>query len=218
MAKMTNNSDNNRNIFPRGVMLIISSPSGAGKTTICKKLLEKLPNLVMSVSVTTRKKREGEVEGVDYYFVNNEQFAEMVANGELLECAHVFGNSYGTPAKMVMDALAEGKDVLFDIDWQGTKQVLNRSREDVASVFILPPSIEELERRLRGRGKDSEDVVQGRMAKATEEICQWALYDYVVINDDVGDSVKRIIKILEGEKQRRHRQEGLTDFVKTLIS
>ena len=200
----------------RGLMLVLSSPSGAGKTTIARALLGREPNLNLSVSVTTRPKRPGEREGVDYRFVDEAAFAGMVERGEFLEHATVFGHRYGTPRADVDEALDAGRDVLFDIDWQGTQQLRQGAREDLVSVFILPPSTAELERRLHERAQDPEDVVRGRMAKATDEMSHWAEYDYIVVNADVEESVAKVQAVLEAERIRRERQVGLPDFVERL--
>ncbi|MBT3661848.1 MAG: guanylate kinase [Rhodospirillaceae bacterium] len=197
-------------------MLVLSSPSGAGKSTISRALLDQNPDLTMSVSATTRPMRPGEVEGRDYYFINQEKFDEMVAAKEFLEHATVFGNSYGTPRLPVMDALNDGLDVLFDVDWQGTQQIRGNALEDLVSIFILPPSIEELERRLRTRAQDTEEVVQSRMAKATSEMSHWAEYDYVIINEDIQRSVREANAIFSAERQKRQRQVGLINFVREL--
>jgi guanylate kinase len=204
------------NIKRRGLMLVLSSPSGAGKSTISRALLDQNPDLTMSVSATTRPMRPGEVEGRDYYFINQEKFDEMVAAKEFLEHATVFGNSYGTPRLPVMDALNDGLDVLFDVDWQGTQQIRGNALEDLVSIFILPPSIEELERRLRTRAQDTEEVVQSRMAKATSEMSHWAEYDYVIINEDIQRSVREVNAIFSAERQKRQRQVGLINFVREL--
>ena len=204
------------NIKRRGLMLVLSSPSGAGKSTISRALLDQNPDLTMSVSATTRPMRPGEVEGRDYYFINQEKFDEMVAAKEFLEHATVFGNSYGTPRLPVMDALKDGLDVLFDVDWQGTQQIRGNALEDLVSIFILPPSIEELERRLRTRAQDTEEVVQSRMAKATSEMSHWAEYDYVIINEDIQRSVREANAIFSAERQKRQRQVGLINFVREL--
>lgn len=200
----------------RGLMLVLSSPSGAGKTTISRMLLEKEPDLQMSVSVTTRPMRKGEVEGKDYYFVSHDRFAAMVEDDELLEHATVFDNSYGTPASPVDSALRNGKDVLFDVDWQGAQQMRTRRRSDIASVFILPPSTAELARRLTSRGTDSSDVVAKRMAKAANEISHYGEYDYVVVNDDVDHCLAEVRAILHAERVKGDRQPGLADFVGSL--
>jgi guanylate kinase len=200
----------------RGVMLVLSSPSGAGKTTISRALLKRDTNLTMSVSVTTRMKRPGEVEGVDYYFLDPTDFNLMVNRGELLEYAKVFGNYYGTPRVPVEKALDEGRDVLFDIDWQGTQQLKASARADLVSVFILPPSTAELEKRLKSRAQDSAKVVAERMEKAADEMSHWAEYDYIIVNREVEQSVVRVQAILAAERARRDRQIGLSDFVKSL--
>jgi guanylate kinase len=206
------------NIKRRGMMLVLSSPSGAGKTTLAKRLLETDTNFTMSVSATTRAKRASEVDGQDYHFVSPAEFAEKVRRGEFLEYATVFGNSYGTPRAAVERALAEGRDILFDIDWQGTQQLKEKAREDVVSVFILPPSRAELERRLYGRAQDPPDIVAGRMAKANDELSHWAEYDYVVLNEDIRLAEARIADIVAAERHRRTRQTGLSDFVRTLMA
>lgn len=200
----------------RGLMLVLSSPSGAGKTTISRKLLEREPNLAMSVSVTTRPRRHGEVAGVDYRFIDPAAFGEMVNRGELLEHAKVFGHYYGTPRKPVEKALAAGRDVLFDIDWQGTQQMAQSARSDLVSVFVLPPTTAELERRLKSRAQDSAEVVASRMAKAADEVSHWPEYDYIVVNQDIEDSVGKVQAILLAERLRRERQIGLVDFVQRL--
>jgi guanylate kinase len=200
----------------RGLMLVLSSPSGAGKTTISRRLLELEPRLILSVSATTRAKRPGETAGRDYHFVDATEFNLMVNRGELLEHAKVFDHYYGTPKAPVVKALAAGDDVLFDIDWQGTQQLAHNARDDLVSVFILPPSTRELERRLRARAQDSADVVARRMAKAADEISHWAEYDYILVNHEIADSVAQVRAILLAERLKRHRQVGLTDFVKGL--
>jgi guanylate kinase len=203
-------------ILRRGLMLVLSSPSGAGKTTISRLLLAQDPEITMSVSVTTRPPRPGEVEGKDYYFVDHAQFDRMVEEGALLEHARVFGNMYGTPSQPVFAALEAGRDVLFDIDWQGTQQLSGKARTDVVRIFILPPSTEELEKRLRTRAQDSDEVVAARMAKASEEMSHWAEYDYVVVNVDVGESLAKVKAILAAERARRERQVGMAEFVNRL--
>jgi len=200
----------------RGLMLVLSSPSGAGKTTLSRCLLESDSGIVMSVSVTTRAMRPNEVEGRDYLFVTAERFGEMVRERAFLEYADVFDHRYGTPEKPVMAALAQGRDVLFDIDWQGTQQLKERVREDLVSVFILPPSHEELERRLRTRAQDADDVVARRMAKAADEISHWPEYDYVIVNDDVDRAHAKVVAILEAERARRTRLVGVGEFVTQL--
>lgn len=203
-------------IARRGLMLVLSSPSGAGKTTISRALLDRDPNLTLSISVTTRPKRPGEVAGRDYRFVDPAAFNLMVNRRELLEHAKVFGHYYGTPRAPVEKALAAGRDVLFDIDWQGTQQLVERARQDLVSVFILPPSMPELQRRIEQRARDPEDVVMARMAKAADETSHWAEYDYIVINREIDDSVANVQAIVTAERLRRSRQIGLTDFVKRL--
>ena len=200
----------------RGLMLVLASPSGAGKTAISRKLLERDSNLTMSVSVTTRPKRPGEASGVDYRFVDPTEFDLMIKQGELLEYAKVFGHDYGTPKEPVEVALASGRDVLFDIDWQGTQQLVENARDDLVAVFILPPSTAELERRLRERAQDSDEVVAERMAKAADEMSHWPEYDYIVVNHDIEESVGQVHAILIAERLRRERQLGLADFVKRL--
>jgi guanylate kinase len=194
-------------------MLILSSPSGAGKTTISRRLLERNPDIVMSVSATTRPPRPSEIDGKDYHFVDRETFEGMVDRGELLEHALVFDNFYGTPRVPVEVAIAAGQTVLFDIDWQGAQQLRQDSRPDVVSIFVLPPSLAELERRLQTRAQDSVDVVKSRMAKAGEEMSHWPEYDYVIINVDLNSSVQAIESIVAAERLRRRRQLGLAEFV-----
>ena len=200
----------------RGLMLVLSSPSGAGKTTLARGLLSSDANIVMSVSATTRAKRPSEVEGRDYYFVRHMQFEKMVKAGDFLENATVFDHRYGTPKAPVMAALEEGRDVLFDIDWQGTQQLEERAREDLVSIFVLPPSHDELERRLKTRAQDSDDVVAKRMAKAASEISHWPEYDYVIVNSDVDRALFQVRSILEAERARRTRLVGVGDFVAEL--
>ena len=203
-------------IARRGLMLVLSSPSGAGKTTISRKLLDRDPNLIMSVSATTRPKRPGERDGRDYHFVDLTEFNLMVNRQEMLEHAKVFGNYYGTPKKPVEDALAAGRDVIFDIDWQGAQQVAETARQDLVSVFILPPSTDELDRRLHQRAQDPDDVVAARMAKASDEMSHYAEYDFIVINRDIDESVAQVEAIVTAERLRRQRQIGLSEFVKRL--
>jgi guanylate kinase len=200
----------------RGLMLVLSSPSGAGKTTISRRLLAQEDNLALSISATTRPPREGERNGVDYQFVDHATFERMVEEDAFLEHARVFGNLYGTPRAPVEQALQDGRDVLFDIDWQGTQQLRESARDDLVSVFILPPSTDELERRLRERAQDPEDVVRQRMAKATDEMSHWAEYDYIVVNEHVERSVGKVTAILQAERLRRDRQTGLRSFVDRL--
>jgi guanylate kinase len=200
----------------RGLMLVLSSPSGAGKTTISRRLLERDDNLTMSISVTTRAKRPGEVEGRDYHFIEREDYLRLVEEDGLLEHADVFGHQYGTPRAPVEEALAAGKDVLFDIDWQGTQQLASAARDDLVSVFILPPSGKELARRLHTRAEDPEEVIAKRMAKAGGEMEHWAEYDYVIVNEDVETSLANVAAILQAERLKRMRQVGLFDFVRRL--
>jgi guanylate kinase len=200
----------------RGVMLIVSSPSGAGKTTISRFLLEREPGLTMSVSVTTRPRRPSEISGRDYHFIDRREYDRMVERNEFLEHAEVFGNGYGTPRPAVEKALAEGRDILFDIDWQGTRQMAQSARADMVSVFILPPSFGELERRLRTRAQDSDEAVAKRMAKAADEMSHWQEYDYIIINEDVEHSVIAVQSILTAERHRRDRQLDLAPFVSSL--
>ena len=207
----------NENIQRRGLMLVLSSPSGAGKTTLSRKLLESDGAVTMSISATTRAPRIGEEEGKDYFFVSPSMFVQMAEGGAFLEHAVVFGNRYGTPKEPVMLALAKGRDVLFDIDWQGTQQLRQQAGDDLVSIFVLPPSHEELERRLRARAQDAEDVVQARMAKANNEISHWAEYDYVVINDDLGSTLEKIRTILDAERMKRGRQTGIAEFARKLM-
>lgn len=202
----------------RGLMLVLSSPSGAGKTTLARRLLQSDDHLSMSVSATTRPPRDGEIEGKDYFFVSELGFNEMVDGDEFLEHATVFGNSYGTPRAPVEEALQAGRDVLFDIDWQGTQQLRETADQDLVTVFVLPPSMEALESRLRTRAKDPEDVVQSRMAKAAGEITHHAEYDYVLINDDLDETFDRLVTILRAERHRQFRQKGMAAFVSAMIS
>jgi guanylate kinase len=200
----------------RGLMFVLSSPSGAGKTTLSRMLIAETPDLKMSVSATTRPIRPGEVEGRDYFFVDQKRFELMVANGELLEWATVFGNRYGTPRGPVEQALAAGQDVLFDIDWQGTQQLRSRSPSDVVSVFILPPSATALEQRLHTRAQDSDEVIRGRMKKAGDEMSHFDAYDYIVVNDNIGIAFESVKSILRAEQLKRERQVGLAGFVREL--
>ena len=202
----------------RGILFVVSSPSGAGKSTISRRLLEGDKELTMSVSATTRAPRPGEVDGKDYHFVALEQFREMVAGHEFLEWAHVFGNRYGTPRAAVEEALASGRDVLFDIDWQGAQQLYQRAGGDVVRVFIFPPSMAELERRLRARATDSEEVIEGRMSRAAAEISHWDGYDYVLVNDDVDRCYEDVKTILAAERLKRSRQTGLIGYVRKLMT
>ena len=200
----------------RGLMLVLSSPSGAGKTTLTRKLLDEDKGVALSVSVTTRKMRPGEKDGRDYHFVNRRQFDAMVEKNELLEWAEVFDNYYGTPKKAVMDSLVAGRDVLFDVDWQGTQQLRDKAPNDLVSIFVLPPSIPELERRLHKRAQDDYETIHRRMAKAADEMSHWQEYDYVVINHDLDDTFADVLAILAAERVKRDRQIGLSDFVRGL--
>jgi guanylate kinase len=202
----------------RGLLFIMSSPSGAGKTTLSRKLLAQDNNITMSVSVTTRNPRPGEVDGKDYHFISKAEFDEMIAKDALLEWATVFGNKYGTPKAPVERALEQGKDVLFDIDWQGTQQMAQAMREDLVRVFILPPDVDSLQQRLINRAQDSPSVVAKRMAEASKEISHWPEYDYVIVNDIVEESHRQIVAILTAERLRRRRQLGLTEFVRKLTT
>ncbi len=199
-------------------MFVLSSPSGAGKTTLSRRLLTEDGDITLSVSATTRPPRPGEVDGVDYVFVTPERFAEMVANDDLLEWATVFGNRYGTPRGPVEAALHEGHDVLFDIDWQGTQQLQQTdAASDLVRVFILPPDLAELERRLQGRATDAADVIAGRMARARDEISHWGEYDYILVNDNADLCLAELRAILKAERLRRKRQLGLADFVRGML-
>jgi guanylate kinase len=201
----------------RGLLLILSSPSGAGKSTLARRLMEWDPSLRFSVSATTRAPRPGEEDGREYYFKSRADFEAMVAAGEMLEHAEVFGNFYGSPKGPVEAAMTEGRDTLFDIDWQGGQQIRNSALgRDVVSVFVLPPSIAELERRLRGRAQDSDEVIAGRMAKSQSEISHWAEYDYVIVNNDIDMAFNDLLTILQAERMRRDRQPGMAEFVRGL--
>jgi len=200
----------------RGLMLVLSSPSGAGKTSLARKLLETDLQLMLSISITTRKQRPGEIHSRDYFFVTPLEFAKLRDEGELLEHARVFDNDYGTPRAPVEKALSQGKDVLFDIDWQGTQALSQTARGDMVTIFILPPSCETLEERLKNRAQDSEEVVSARMAKAVDEMSHWAEYDYVIVNEDFEQSVADIQAILVAERLKRQRQIGLSTFVNNL--
>ncbi len=208
-----------QNIQRRGLMYVMSSPSGAGKTTITRELLKKNGDLTISVSATTRKRRAGEVHGQDYYFVTPDEFRDMVDNGEMLEHAKVFDNYYGTPRAPIEKAMAEGQDIIFDIDWQGTQQLSELAREDLVTVFILPPARAELEKRLRNRSRDtmeSDSDIRGRMEKAADEMSHYSEYDYVIINNDVNEAIRKAQLILDAERIKRRRMVGLTDFVRGL--
>jgi guanylate kinase len=207
---------NQHNIARRGLMLVLSSPSGAGKTTLSRLLLRSDRSVELSISVTTRPKRRGEINGRDYHFIDRARFDAMVAEGELLEWAEVFGNWYGTPRGPVLKALQSGRDVLFDIDWQGTQQLREKARTDLVSVFILPPTAKELERRLKRRAQDSRSVIGSRMAKAAGEMSHWPEYDYVVVNRDKRQAFAELRAILAAERLKRERQIGLSGFVRGL--
>ena len=203
-------------VVRRGLMLVLSSPSGAGKTTLSRRLLDADGGLELSVSVTTRPPRNGEVDGRDYRFIERARYEAMVTKNELLEWAEVFGNCYGTPRGPVEAALSAGRDVLFDIDWQGTQQLRNAVPADLVSVFVLPPSIDELERRLHTRAQDSDEIIRERMTKAADEMSHWAEYDYVVINRDIEQAFTDVKAILAAERLKRDRQVGLSEFVRSL--
>ena len=213
---MAHRSRHEAAVARRGLMLVLSSHSGAGKTTLSRKLLDEDKGVVLSISVTTRKMRPGEKDGRDYRFIDRRQFDAMVDKDELLEWAEVFGNYYGTPAKPVLASLAVGRDVLFDIDWQGTQQLRDKARGDLVSVFVLPPSIPELERRLRVRAQDDYETINRRMAKAADEMSHWAEYDYVVINREIDQAFDDVRAILSAERLKRERQPSLYDFVRGL--
>lgn len=201
----------------RGLLIILSSPSGAGKSTLARWLRTWDPTIGFSVSATTRKPREGERDGVDYHFVSHDEFARMVTDDEMLEHAEVFGNQYGSPKAPVEAAMADGRDTLFDIDWQGGQQIRNSTLgRDVVSVFILPPSLTELERRLRTRGQDSDVVIAGRMARSMDEISHWAEYDYVFVNDDLERCKSELAAVLRAERLKRDRQPWLSDYVRAM--
>ena len=202
----------------RGLMFILSSPSGAGKTTISRMLLEADDEIKLSVSVTTRPPRPGEIDGVHYYFVDDAEFDRMVEEDDFYEWAHVFGHRYGTPKGRIRAALKDGQDFLFDIDWQGTQQLYQKDQQDVVRVFILPPSIAELRRRLEARAQDEKDVIDARMERARAEISHWDAYDYVVINEDVNLCFGKVREILDAERMKRQRQTGLIPFVRELMS
>jgi len=205
-----------KDIQRRGLLLVLSSPSGAGKSTLSRLLLKKDENITLSVSMTTRKPRKGEQEGVDYNFVTTAAFKKLVEEDGFLEHAKVFDNHYGTPAAQVEKSMKEGRDVLFDIDWQGTQQLSQKVAKDLVRVFILPPSKAELERRLKDRAQDSAEVVAKRMSKANQEISHWAEYDYIIVNDDLKKSEQQLFSILQTERLKRARQTGLVSFVHAL--
>lgn len=216
---MADSASPSQNLPRRGLMFILSSPSGAGKTTIAKKLLAAEAGAVaMSVSVTTRPMRPGEVDGRDYHFTQEAEFRQRVEQDAFLEWAEVFGNLYGTPRAEVVQGLEAGQDFLFDVDWQGAQQLSQRAGSDVVSVFLLPPSIAELEHRLRSRGTDSEEVIRGRMDRAKAEMSHWSEYDYVVVNDDVEACFAKVHTVLQAERLKRTRQTGLVDFARGLTA
>jgi guanylate kinase len=200
----------------RGLLIVLSSPSGAGKSTIARMLLDADREVTMSVSATTRPKRPGEVDDVDYHFVDDDGFDAMIDDGEFVEWAPVFGFRYGTPKAPVKQALRQGRDILFDIDWQGTQQLREKARADVVSVFILPPSAADLERRLHSRAQDSDEVIRKRMSRASHEMSHWAEYDYIVINHDVDEAFAEVQSILKAERLKRERRIGLVEFVRSL--
>ena len=205
---MANGGRNQKRIARRGLMLVLSSPSGAGKTTLSRMLLKADRHVELSVSVTTRPQRRGEVDGRDYHFIDLHRFQAMVKSGKLLEWAEVFGHCYGTPRQPVEKALQAGRDVLFDIDWQGTQQLSEKARDDLVSVFILPPTVKELERRLKRRAQDSHDIIGSRMAKAADEMSHWPEYDYVIVNRDKDEAFAEVKAILAAERLKRERQIG----------
>jgi len=213
---MTTPSHGFESLERRGLMFVLSSPSGAGKTTLSRLLIDRVKGLKMSVSATTRPKRPGEEDGRDYYFVDPARFEAMVQNDELLEWANVFGNRYGTPRAPVEAALASGQDVLFDIDWQGTQQLREKAERDVVSVFILPPSAADLEKRLHTRAQDSDEVIRKRMSRAGDEVSHFAEYDYIVINHDLDEAFAEVLSVLRAERLKRERRSGLTAFVREL--
>jgi guanylate kinase len=216
MARRPKKPASGRTIARRGLMLVLSSPSGAGKTTLSRMLLTEERNITLSISVTTRARRPGEVHGRHYHFIDRKRFDEMQKNGDLLEHAEVFGNFYGTPRKPVEKALKHGRDVLFDVDWQGTKQLRKHAAADLVSVFLLPPSTGELARRLHTRAQDDKKVIRARMAKAGDEMTHWSEYDYVIINRDLDRAFNEIRAILAAERLKRNRQLGLSAFVRGL--
>lgn len=204
------------NLQRRGFLLVLSSPSGAGKTTITRRLIERDPTLSLSVSVTTRPRRSSEIDGRDYHFIGQAEFDRMVAEGELLEHASVFGYCYGTPRRQVEAALAAGHDIVTDIDWQGTQQLSVNVRDDIVTIFVLPPSADALEARLRTRAQDSDAVIAQRMAKSAEEMSHWPEYQYVIVNDDLETSVAKALAIVTAERLKRTRLPGLAEFVNRL--
>ena len=209
---------NSKDIERRGLMYVLSSPSGAGKTSIATKLIDQDKNIDMSISMTTRKARPGEVDGKDYIFVNEDQFNKAIENNELLEWAEVFGNFYGTPRKAVEQKLENGQDVLFDIDWQGTQQLHEKVGKDLVRLFILPPSVKVLEDRLKRRGQDEDHIVTARMKEAANQISHWAEYDYVIINENLDESLGEVQNILNAERLKRERRVGLSAFVRNMTT
>jgi guanylate kinase len=205
-----------RPIARRGLMLVLSSPSGAGKTTLSRLLLSKDRSVELSISVTTRPRRPAEKDGKHYHFIDAARFESMIKNNELLEWAEVFGNRYGTPRELVERTLAEGRDVLFDLDWQGTQQLREHAQNDLVSVFVLPPSVQSLAKRLETRAQDSKAVIKSRMAKASDEMSHWAEYDYVIVNNDLNIAFAELNAILAAERLKRERQTGLSAFVREL--
>ena len=217
--KILNKSFNNsKDIERRGLMYVLSSPSGAGKTSIANKLITQDEQISMSISMTTRKPRPGEVDGKDYIFVSKEEFNQAIEDNQLLEWAEVFGNYYGTPREAVENQLKEGRDVLFDIDWQGTQQLHEKVGNDLVRLFILPPSVNVLEERLKRRGQDEEHIVQARMKEAANQISHWAEYDYVIINENLDDSLSEVQNILNAERLKRERRVGLSAFVRNMTT
>tara|TARA_B100000242_G_scaffold210090_1_gene152763 strand:+ start:620 stop:1264 length:645 start_codon:yes stop_codon:yes gene_type:complete len=206
----------NLNKIRRGMMIVLSSPSGAGKTSLSRKLLEKNKNLFLSISFTTRPPRPLEVNESDYFFVDEKKFIDMLNKDEFLEHAKVFDFYYGTPKKPVMNALKSGKDILFDIDWQGTQQLMNSVQDDLVKIFVLPPSAKELEKRLLKRNQDTDETVKNRMSKASDEISHYAEYDYIIINEDFDESLKKINSILIAEGLKRTRQNKIQDVINSL--
>tara|TARA_B100000700_G_scaffold268229_1_gene308728 strand:- start:25 stop:678 length:654 start_codon:yes stop_codon:yes gene_type:complete len=208
---------NSQKIGEKGLLIILSSPSGAGKSTLAQRIKSWDANCVFSISATTRKPREGEQNGKDYYFISEDEFRKKVSNGEMLEHAEVFGNLYGSPISPVLSSIDSGNDVLFDVDWQGSQQIKNsRLGEFVLSIFILPPSIKELESRLKLRNQDSDDVISNRMAKSVEEISHWPEYDYVLVNDDIDETEEKLKTIINAERLRLSQQPGIVEFIRGL--
>ena len=215
---MGHSSDTDQDkLHRRGLLFILSSPSGAGKTTLSRMLLEADEEIKLSVSVTTRPARPGEIDGVHYHFVSDAEFDRMVEDDDFYEWAHVFDHRYGTPKGAIREALKDGQDFLFDIDWQGTQQLKQKDDQDVVTVFVLPPSLDELRRRLESRAQDASDVIDSRMERARAEISHWAEYKYVVINDDVTECFEKVREILHAERMLRKRQTGMIPFVRELM-